>query len=107
MPADSGHRAVLCKFCEHWYIRPCTDATQAKCPNMIAKRGPTSGAAQASIRHHYIPVFYLKRWRRDDRKIYEFSRRYELIHTKRIYPVQTGFVDRLYEMKGVPSGNRG
>jgi Protein of unknown function (DUF4238) len=74
---------------------------------MIAKRGPTSGAAQASIRHHYIPVFYLKRWRRDDRKIYEFSRRYELIHTKRIYPVQTGFVDRLYEMKGVPSGNRG
>jgi hypothetical protein len=60
------------------------------------------GAAQASFRHHYIPVFYLKRWCGDDRKICEFSRPYKRIYTKRVYPVQTGFVDRLYEVKGVP-----
>jgi hypothetical protein len=97
-----GGRAVLCNFCKHWYIQPCNKVTQVKCPNMIAKRGQ-QGSEQASIRHHYIPVFYLKRWGGEDKKICEFSRPYKLIYTKRIYPVQTGFVDRLYEMKGVPT----
>jgi Protein of unknown function (DUF4238) len=99
----SAQRAVLCKFCEHWYIQPCTDSTKANCPNMIAKRARLNGSAQSSTRHHYIPVFYLKRWRGNDGKICEFSRPYKHIYTKRAYPVQTGFVDRLYEMRGVPS----
>jgi hypothetical protein len=96
-------RAILCKFCEHWYIRPCTATTQAKCPNMIFKRGHSNSSLQASIRHHYIPVFYLKRWRGNDGRICEFSRPYREIYSRRIYPIQTGFVDRLYEMKGVPA----
>ncbi len=58
--------------------------------------------AQDSIRHHYIPVFYLKRWVGDDAKICQYSRPRDDLHVKRVYPVQTGFVDRLYEMKGVP-----
>jgi hypothetical protein len=50
-------RAVVCDFCGHPYIRPCTAETEAACPNMIAKREVTGGPQQ-SIRHHYIPVFY-------------------------------------------------
>ncbi|WP_453943788.1 DUF4238 domain-containing protein [Bradyrhizobium sp. USDA 372] len=58
---------------------------------------------QASIRHHYIPVFYLNRWRSgDDKKICEYSRPHKAIYDRRIHPVQTGFQDRLYEKKGVP-----
>ena len=54
-------------------------------------------------RHHYIPVFYLKRWcSGDDKKICEYSRPHKAIYDRRIHPVQTGFQDRLYEKKGVP-----
>jgi hypothetical protein len=68
---------------------------------MIAKREAAEGAQQ-SIRHHYIPVFYSKRWSGDDDRICEFSRPYKKIHSQRVYPKQTGFLDRLYEKKGVP-----
>jgi len=57
----------------------------------------------APLKHHYLPVFYLKRWAGADRKICEFSVPYGRIYKRRIYPVQTGFVERLYEMKGVPA----
>ena len=95
-------RAVACDFCGHFYINPCTAETQANCPNMIAKREASGANPQASIRHHYIPVFYSKRWCSDDRKLCEYSRPYKNIYSKRIFPVQTGFLDRLYEKKGVP-----
>ncbi len=94
-------RAVVCDFCGHPYIRPCTAETEAACPNMIAKRQAADGAQQ-SIRHHYIPVFYSKRWSGDDDRICEFSRPHKKIHSQRVYPKQTGFLDRLYEKKGVP-----
>jgi Protein of unknown function (DUF4238) len=100
--ARVGRRAVLCNFCKHWYIHPCTKATQARCPNTIAKRG-RSRTPQKSIRHHYIPVFYLKRWCAEDKRLRQFSRPHKPIYAKRIFPVQTGFVDRLYEVKGVPA----
>jgi hypothetical protein len=95
-------QAVTCEHCGHRYIRPCTAATQAKCPNMIAKRAVSGAGPQASVRHHYIPVFYLKRWSTDDRKLCEYSRPHKTIYTRRIFPVQTGFQNRLYEKKGVP-----
>jgi hypothetical protein len=60
------------------------------------------GAAQQSTRHHYIPQFYLRRWAGDDDKICEFSRPHKNIHRQRVYPIQTGFKDRLYEKPGVP-----
>ena len=49
-----------------------------------------------------MPEFYSKRGRADDYKFCVHSRPYKKIHSQRIFPVQTGFVDRLYEKKGVP-----
>uniref|UniRef100_Q07NQ8 DUF4238 domain-containing protein n=1 Tax=Rhodopseudomonas palustris (strain BisA53) TaxID=316055 RepID=Q07NQ8_RHOP5 len=95
-------RAIACDFCGHPYINPCTADVHAACPNMIAKREISFSSPQASIRHHYIPVFYTKRWCSDDRKLCQFSRPYIKIHSQRVFPVQTGFFDRLYEKKGVP-----
>lgn len=92
-------RAVACGFCSHPYIQPCTAETEAACPNMIWLRG----AAQQSTRHHYIPQFYLRRWAGEDDKVCEFSRPYKnKIYRQRVYPIQTGFKDRLYETPGVP-----
>jgi len=96
--AAARPRAVVCGFCGHPYIRPCNAETEAVCPNMIWLRG----AAQQSIRHHYVPQFYSRRWAGDDGKICEFSRPHKKIHHQRVYPKQTGFQDRLYEKKGVP-----
>ncbi len=99
--ASNRRQAVQCRFCGHYYIRPCTASTQAECLNV--KLATPLSEPQASIRHHYIPVFYLKRWcSGDDTKICEYSRPHKAIHDRRIYPVQTGFQDRLYEKKGVP-----
>jgi hypothetical protein len=97
--STSRSRAVVCDFCGHPYLRPCTAETEASCPNMIWKRG--SGGSQQSIRHHYIPIFYSKRWSGDDGKVCEFSRPYKKIYRQRVYPIQTGFKDRLYEKPGV------
>jgi hypothetical protein len=91
-------RAVVCNFCGHPYIRPCTAETEAVCPNMIWLRG----VAQQSIRHHYIPQFYSRRWAGVDDRICEFSRPYKNIYRQRVYPKETGFKDRLYEKPGVP-----
>lgn len=95
-------RAVTCDFCRHPYIKPCTAETQAQCPNMVAKHEASAASSQASLRHHYIPAFYSKRCCADDRKLCVHSRPHKKIHSSRIFPVQTGFVDRLYEKKGVP-----
>ncbi len=44
----------------------------------------------------------MRRWAGDDDRICEFSRPYKKINLQRVYPKQTGFLDRLYEKKGVP-----
>jgi hypothetical protein len=97
----SRPRALVCGFCGHPYIRPCTAETEAACPNMIWKR-ETDPTTQQSIRHHYIPQFYSRRWAGKDDRICEFSRPYKKIHRQRVYPKQAGFLERLYEKKGVP-----
>lgn len=86
-----------CEFCGHWYIRPCTVESQAACGNT-----KLATEAQVSIRHHYIPVFYSKRWCGNDGKVCEYSRSREKIYDRRVVPKGTGFQDRLYETKGVP-----
>jgi len=88
---------TICEFCGHPYIRPCTAETQAQCLNTKLAKEP-----QVSIRHHYIPVFYTKRWRGTDGRICEYSRPRDKIYDHRVAPKRTGFQDRLYEMKGVP-----
>src|SRR4051812_1331476 len=78
-------------------ICPCTAETQAACRNV-----KLSEKRQVSIRHHYIPVFYTKRWCTNDGRLCEYSRPHDKIHDQRLAPKTTGFQDRLYEIKGVP-----
>ncbi|WP_229165449.1 DUF4238 domain-containing protein [Bradyrhizobium altum] len=70
---------------------------------MIWLRAKAGVTAQQSFRHHYIPKFYTKRWSGEDYKLTEFSRPYKELISKRVLPVQTGFADRLYELKGAPA----
>ena len=49
------------------------------------------------IRHHYVPVFYLKRWAGPDGRIIEFSRPYREVKPRRTFPAGTGFEERLYD----------
>lgn len=54
------------------------------------------------VRHHYIPVFYLKRWAGRDGRLCEFSRPHKDVVPLRRAPSGTGFVDGLYALKGFP-----
>ncbi|MFG1338984.1 DUF4238 domain-containing protein [Xanthobacter autotrophicus] len=53
-------------------------------------------------RHHYIPVFYLKRWAGSDRRVCQFSEHMGEIVPNRRSPKATGFVDGLYKIEGLP-----
>jgi len=92
--------AIRCEFCGHLYIRPCTAETQGECRN--TKLATAKPEPQVCIRHHYIPVFYSKRWSGSDGRICEYSRPRDAIYSRQVVPKQTGFQDRLYETKGVP-----
>lgn len=55
------------------------------------------------LKHHYIPEFYLKRWASpDDGKLCEWQRHRGVAKPRRVYPAQTGYVHRLYEMQDFP-----
>jgi hypothetical protein len=54
-----------------------------------------------AMKHHYVPVFYLKRWVGLDGKICEFSRPYRDIVPKRVHPAGTGYINDLYRLPGV------
>ena len=45
----------------------------------------------AGEKHHYIPVFYLKQWCGEDKKLCEFSRPYKAVKPYRRYPHETAF----------------
>src|ERR1043166_1942991 len=64
-----------------------------------------SNMADPSVKlpkHHYIPVFYLKRWRGLDRRVIEFSRPYkDKVKPRSVDPDGTGYVRGLYRMPGV------
>lgn len=53
-------------------------------------------------KHHYVPQFYLAQWATaaDDR-LCEYSRPYDEVKPKRRHPAETGYIDRLYELKGL------
>ncbi|WP_165937953.1 DUF4238 domain-containing protein [Methylobacterium segetis] len=55
-------------------------------------------------RHHFVPVFYTKQWAFSDGRICEYSRprpRHDVIKPRRTHPAGTGWVDRLYELRGL------
>ncbi len=54
------------------------------------------------LKHHHLPIFYLKRWTGADGRLCEFSRPHKEVIARRKYPAQTGYALRLYELKGVP-----
>jgi hypothetical protein len=53
-------------------------------------------------RHHYIPVFYLKRWTGPDGRLCEYSRPYKETKAKRKHPAATAYVEGLYTVSGLP-----
>src|ERR1700730_11752891 len=53
-------------------------------------------------KHHYIPVFYLKQWAGDDRRICEFSKPYDRVKARRVHPDGTGYVHGLNTIPGLP-----
>jgi hypothetical protein len=53
-------------------------------------------------KHHYIPVFYLKRWTGFDARLCEFSRKYKVVKPRRTSPDGTGYVRGLYRLPNVP-----
>lgn len=57
-------------------------------------------------RHHYIPVFYTRRWSRPiDGKIVEWSRPHKEVVPRFVHPAGTGYLDRLYEIGDFPAVN--
>lgn len=56
-----------------------------------------------SRKHHYIPKFYLKRWAGIDGNVCRFVRFGKEVREKRIHPSATGYMDRLYEIRGLPA----
>lgn len=52
-------------------------------------------------KHHYIPVFYLKRWAGTDGRLCEFSRPYDhRVKPRMTHPAGTGYEENLYSMQG-------
>jgi len=63
-----------------------------------------SAAAGKDDKHHYIPVFYSKRWAGPDGRLCEFSRPYDVVKPRRTHPDGTGFVRGLYTLPNAPPG---
>ncbi|WP_300439233.1 DUF4238 domain-containing protein [uncultured Mameliella sp.] len=54
-------------------------------------------------KHHYLPEFYLKKWAGKDGRLCQFSRPYgNTVKPRRVFPSQTAYVERLYELRGLP-----
>jgi len=55
------------------------------------------------LKHHFLPVFYLKQWAGTDGRLVEFSKPYKnVVKPRRVHPKGTGYVDRLYTIDGLP-----
>jgi hypothetical protein len=54
-------------------------------------------------KHHFIPVFYLKRWARPDGKIVEHSKFGNKLQMNHKGPKATGYQNNLYTFEGLPS----
>ena len=57
---------------------------------------------QQSLKHHYMPIFYLKRWAGEDGRLCEFSRPYQLVKPQRKNPEAAGHLQGLYTVSGLP-----
>lgn len=60
---------------------------------------------QVSLKHHYLPEFYTRRWVGAKNVLCEFSRPYaanNVIRPRRVHPADTGHERGLYALTGVP-----
>lgn len=56
---------------------------------------------QEPLRHHFLPVFFLKKWSGADGRVVEFSKPYgNIVRPRKTHPKGTGFIDRLYAVEG-------
>jgi len=74
------------------------------CAESVHRRSPEKGAHVMSKegKHHYIPVFYLKQWAGPDRRICEFSKPYDRVTARRVFPDATAYVHGLNRIPGLP-----
>ena len=56
--------------------------------------------------HHYLPVFYLKRWTGADSRLVRFHRPYREVVASRPMPKSTGYEEGLYSLDGFQGGER-
>jgi len=55
------------------------------------------------LKHHFLPVFYLKQWAGDGGRLVQFSKPYgNKVVPNRKHPDGTGYINRLYAVSGVP-----
>ncbi|MBN3867501.1 DUF4238 domain-containing protein [Gluconobacter kondonii] len=61
---------------------------------------------QKTVKNHYIPIFYTKKWANIDGKIIEFSRPYigSQVIDRRKYPSATGFRKNIYTLNNLSDG---
>lgn len=52
------------------------------------------------VKHHYIPVFYLKNWAASDGKVIRYYRPHKELKASPIAPDNTGFENDLYSLEG-------
>lgn len=52
------------------------------------------------VKHHYIPVFYSKRWAANDGRLVVFSRPYKDVIDRWRHPDATGYQNSLYALRG-------
>jgi hypothetical protein len=56
------------------------------------------------INHHYLPVFYLRRWCNADGKVVRYYRPHTKVVAAPISPASTGYEPFLYSLPGHPPG---
>ncbi len=61
-----------------------------------------SSAKQESIKHHYVPRFYLAEWAGVDGRLCVTKRLGNRILESRLAPKSTGYEERLYSFKDEP-----
>ena len=58
-------------------------------------------------KHHYIPVFYLKRWTGSDGRLCVYCRPYVRVKANRKHPDATGYEYDLYAIEGAGTETAG
>jgi hypothetical protein len=68
----------------------------------LSRRQPVSSATQKSRRHHYVPVFYLRRWESVGR-LCQYSRPHRQVVPQMKAATAVGFEIDLYSVHGFPT----